>query len=105
MNGTFNWALKQMKEGAYIRSESTLNLGYFLYYDYIINSIIVAEGTFERTVNCYVFATEYEYRLKQTSDFYVTSTKVVHLRDTEFIEHFEESFQTGFLHTRAAVKV
>lgn len=99
LRGTYNWALKQMKEGAFIKSDN-LKCGYMLFYDYEYNSVMVGVGSFNILITAFVFADECLYKLQNIDSFYVTATKKITLKGTPIVRNIEASFKDYYTVTR-----
>jgi len=86
IQGTYSWAIKQMKEGAFIKSDK-LKTGYSLFYDYECNSLMLAKGYMNQKIEDCIFAEEKVYKLLLIEDFYVTTLKRNVLVKTNFIRN------------------
>jgi len=102
LEGSYSWALVQMKEGFIIRSES-LSYNKSLFYDYEYNKVMInVEALHE--INSYVFANEFLYKLEKISNFYVSTDKKFAFTARKHIKHIDASFKEYFNITKTLFK-
>lgn len=95
IQGTYSWALKQMKEGAFIKSDK-LKTGYSLFYDFECNSLMVANGYQWVEIKSNVFASEYIHKLFLIDNFYISTSKQLMIQNTPVIKNLKLSWSEYF---------
>jgi len=95
IHGTYKWALKQMKEGAFIKSDK-LKTGYMIFYDYEYNSLMVGRGYFGKDLEAFIFADEFLYQLMEIDNFYITAIKKISLKETTLVKRRDTFFSDDF---------